>query len=393
MANTKISALTSATTPLAGTETLPVVQSSATTKVAVSDLTAGRAVSALSYASTTGATFATTSGSVGIGTTLVPDKLSVLGNTTGVIGIRATNTNATGADKYIGMFAGGTSTGITSWNNSGVIESAVGTNLVLSGYNGTTLFQTGTSRTERMRITSTGDVGIGITPASPAKLEIKQSAVSQQGAWVYASANDSHARLFCDGASVGLAASFTSTGSYLPMKFYTSGLERMSISAAGDATVSTGNVVIGTSGKGIDFSVTSEATGMTSELLADYEEGTWTPAYSSTGATFTYAQQYGSYVKVGKLIYAQFYLNVTAAGVITNGATLTGLPYTSTSVNTPFEQGFGGAWSSNVLAIAFTVNPGATTVTLYRQNVTPATAATATNVVGYQVGTLIYRTV
>jgi hypothetical protein len=48
MANTKISALTAASTPLAGTEVLPIVQSSATVKVAVSDLTAGRAVSAAS---------------------------------------------------------------------------------------------------------------------------------------------------------------------------------------------------------------------------------------------------------------------------------------------------------------------------------------------------------
>ena len=39
MANTKISALTSATTPLAGTEVLPIVQSSATVKVATNDLT------------------------------------------------------------------------------------------------------------------------------------------------------------------------------------------------------------------------------------------------------------------------------------------------------------------------------------------------------------------
>jgi hypothetical protein len=48
MANSKISALTSATTPLAGTETLPIVQSSTTKKVAVSDLTAGRSISATS---------------------------------------------------------------------------------------------------------------------------------------------------------------------------------------------------------------------------------------------------------------------------------------------------------------------------------------------------------
>ena len=48
MANSKISALTSATTPLAGTEVLPVVQSSTTKQVSVANLTAGRAVSMLS---------------------------------------------------------------------------------------------------------------------------------------------------------------------------------------------------------------------------------------------------------------------------------------------------------------------------------------------------------
>jgi len=47
MADVKISALTGATTPLAGTEVLPIVQGGTTVKVAVSDLTAGRAVSNL----------------------------------------------------------------------------------------------------------------------------------------------------------------------------------------------------------------------------------------------------------------------------------------------------------------------------------------------------------
>lgn len=57
MADKKISALTAATTPLAGTEVLPIVQSGATVKVAVSDLTAGRAIAA-SAATITGATTA-----------------------------------------------------------------------------------------------------------------------------------------------------------------------------------------------------------------------------------------------------------------------------------------------------------------------------------------------
>lgn len=51
MADLKISQLTGATTPLAGTEVVPLVQSSSTKKVAVSDLTAGRDVSVKSLTS------------------------------------------------------------------------------------------------------------------------------------------------------------------------------------------------------------------------------------------------------------------------------------------------------------------------------------------------------
>jgi hypothetical protein len=54
MADKKISALPASTTPLAGTEVLPIVQSGATVKVAVSDLTAGRAISATQLTLTTG---------------------------------------------------------------------------------------------------------------------------------------------------------------------------------------------------------------------------------------------------------------------------------------------------------------------------------------------------
>lgn len=46
MADKKISALTGATTPLAGTEVLPIVQGGSTVKVSVANLTAGRTVTA-----------------------------------------------------------------------------------------------------------------------------------------------------------------------------------------------------------------------------------------------------------------------------------------------------------------------------------------------------------
>lgn len=68
MADVKISALPAATTPLGGTEVLPVVQSGSTVKVSVANLTAGRAVSAASL---------TTTGDVGIGTASPSYRLQV----------------------------------------------------------------------------------------------------------------------------------------------------------------------------------------------------------------------------------------------------------------------------------------------------------------------------
>jgi hypothetical protein len=67
MADVKISGLPASTTPLAGTEVLPVVQGGATKQVSVANLTAGRAVSAASLA-LTGSALPVGSGGSGTGT-------------------------------------------------------------------------------------------------------------------------------------------------------------------------------------------------------------------------------------------------------------------------------------------------------------------------------------
>ena len=64
MADTKISALPASTTPLTGTEVLPIVQIGVTKQVSVDNLTAGRAV-ATGALTVTGAMSATTTGQVG----------------------------------------------------------------------------------------------------------------------------------------------------------------------------------------------------------------------------------------------------------------------------------------------------------------------------------------
>jgi hypothetical protein len=100
------------------------------------------------------------------------------------------------------------------------------------------------------------------------------------------------------------------------------------ITLPGDVTLSTGNLVIGTSGKGIDFSATP-GTG-TSELLADYEEGTWTPVFRGSVSDPTVAGvMSGAYTRVGRLV--TFTLEVITTSVSGGSGTLTisGLPFTT----------------------------------------------------------------
>jgi hypothetical protein len=97
-------------------------------------------------------------------------------------------------------------------------------------------------------------------------------------------------------------------------------------------TASTGNFVVGTSGQGVDFSATP-STG-TSELLADYEEGTWTPTvFGSTSAgTATYTLQVGRYTKIGNTVVCHANVGISAH-TGTGNVRLGGLPFTSANVS------------------------------------------------------------
>ena len=101
----------------------------------------------------------------------------------------------------------------------------------------------------------------------------------------------------------------------------------------GNLEISDGDLVMGTSGHGISFAVTSDSSGMTSELLDDYEEGTFTPNWDAGGGvTFSYNHQYGFYTKIGDTVTFQLYLMGHASSISSgnggNGVVIQGLPYT-----------------------------------------------------------------
>ena len=255
MADKKISQLTAATTPLAGSEVLPIVQSSTTVKVSVADVTKGRTIQ----------------------TTGINDN-----NNNEVITITTT---------------------ASAVNEITVANAATGANPVISATGSDT------------------NIGITLTPKG-----------------------------------------------------------------TGNAVLTSGNLVVA-SGAGIDFSATSHPAGMTSELLDDYEEGTWTPALVSTAATFTYPRgQSGKYVKVGRLVTASFYIGADAAGTTSNSCVISGLPFTADST----AQSSCFAWVSAATPIGFSTDSNATTITIWKQN-SGTTTATASEVAGgYLVGSVVY---
>jgi len=107
------------------------------------------------------------------------------------------------------------------------------------------------------------------------------------------------------------------------------------ITLPGDVTLSTGNLIIGTAGKGIDFSATTSGSGtMTSELLADYEEGTWTPTVYFGGTTVgvTYTTQAGTYTKIGNVVRITANIILSSKGSSTTYAEIRGIPFNGPSV-------------------------------------------------------------
>ena len=103
----------------------------------------------------------------------------------------------------------------------------------------------------------------------------------------------------------------------------------------GDVSMTTGNLVVGTAGKGIDFSADPHAPGMTSELFDDYEEGTWTPTVGTNGGDGTYSVTVNSatYTKIGNSVRISFDLTVNVTVNPTGPLFIGGLPFNTAENN------------------------------------------------------------
>jgi hypothetical protein len=152
----------------------------------------------------------------------------------------------------------------------------------------------------------------------------------------------------------------------------TEGADQLKVDASGNVTALTGNLVIGTAGKGIDFSADPSAAGMTSELLDDYEEGTCTITMTPlTSGTITLNESFKTlrYTKIGRLVTLTGLLNVLSVSSPVGPLVISGFPFTSVagSANSnAISVAASGLAATAITSIVGFVNANATSATLYK---------------------------
>ncbi len=185
---------------------------------------------------------------------------------------------------------------------------------------GALAFRDATADAERCRIDSSGNLTV-----SGGRLEVQTT-----GGDAIFSLNRTDAKQY---------NIYVDSASDLNVRDQSAGSTRFKITGSGDVNVGAGNLVIGTSGKGIDFSATGDGSGtISSEVLDDYEEGTWTPVFAPSGGSFaslTMNVVAARYCKVGHQVSVNCYCQTT--GLDTSGASgqvmVTGLPYANAGSN------------------------------------------------------------
>jgi hypothetical protein len=154
---------------------------------------------------------------------------------------------------------------------------------------------------------------------------------------------------------------------------------------SGNVTLSTGNLIVA-SGQGIDFSATA-GTG-TSELLADYEEGTFTPVVigSTTDGTASYDFRIARYTKTGRMVQIEIAMQWNS-GTGTGNLQISGLPFTNAANYTSLSIGRVDGLTLTALNTATAYVEASASLINFRQY---ATGGGADSAVAYDAAALIF---
>jgi hypothetical protein len=246
--------------------------------------------------------------------------------------------------------------------------------------------------TERLRISSGGNVGVGVTPS--ARLDVLGKAIiigSNNGdetartdstVKVGAITFPHYYNVQKDIAALVLVGTLTSnevdigggTSSYnaaTQLRFFTApnntdtGLARLTISSGGLATFS----------NGIKF-----GTGAT---LDAYEEGTWDPVYSfSGGGTVTQTSTHGYYVRIGNTVTVGCNIRSIAVSGISGNLAITGLPFdvkNNNGTRMGGAIGFNRNWGSDMPNFRIYTTPNTDKLDLYKNAMNAGTSTVTTS--------------
>jgi hypothetical protein len=174
-----------------------------------------------------------------------------------------------------------------------------------------------------------------------------------------------------------------------------SGVLNLQSGGANVATINAFGIGLGTgvpaSGIGITFPATQSASS-NANTLDDYEEGTWTPTFSSTGATFTYnTNTVASYTKVGNIVNLSGYIQLlSVSGTTSNPVFLAGFPFAS-KTGYSFSGSFGVEQFSSRPSLFIDTGSGLTSASIYVAGTLSNMLTSSLNTTGYYLFTITYQ--
>ena len=240
-------------------------------------------------------------------------------------GIKLQGGSSTEFYKWCAIVARGENNGVAGYSNSQGLAFYTYNNYGASG------------GTEKVRISSDGDVGIGTDSPQSAGLTVLRNSEARLQVWANGDGSNGKVALRADGNNTQIG-----TWSNHDCKLVRNSTIQASISSNG---------ISFPAGKGIDFSATSDANGtMASELFADYERGTHNISVtsSSTNPTVNISSNHSKlfYTKIGDMVHVTGELRWTISSH-GSGHLRISLPFTSDNTTSSNSQGTAQTWNVN----------------------------------------------
>ena len=180
---------------------------------------------------------------------------------------------------------------------------------------------------EGLRIDNSQNIGIGVAPSAWG---------GSRNAIQFDSAG---AAYLCNDSTMGIASNFyfdgstnryINAGSASALYVQNDNIVFQFAGSGSDGASASFNTRVRIDNDGLKFGTDTAA----ANALDDYETGTWTPQIygSNSNPSLTYSSQSGAYEKIGNLVHASFFLNISAVSSQGNGQFwLFGLPFNSVS--------------------------------------------------------------